>query len=116
MYAAVPAAPALGGKPKRTMATFLLHTSARRRLASFSILAPSFSIRSWHGAMGFPTTAADLSLPIELSPCLPAKTVGLVAPSSSGSAMSIVVSIGPRPCELRSHCSSVWNSSGCAAI
>ncbi len=49
------------------------------------------------------------------APCRPAKTVGLVAPSISGSATSIVASTGPRPPALAAHWPRVWNSSGCAA-
>ena len=42
----------------------------------------------------------------------PPKTIGPVAPSSSGIATMMVASTGERPRSDASHCSSVWNSSG----
>jgi hypothetical protein len=45
----------------------------------------------------------------------PPNTIGPVAPSSSGIATMMVDSTGSRPRSEASHCSSVWNSTGCAA-
>ena len=45
----------------------------------------------------------------------PPKIIGPVAPSSSGIATMMVASTGSSPRSERRHCSSVWNSTGCAA-
>ncbi len=45
----------------------------------------------------------------------PPKTMGLVAPSSSGIATMMVDSTGSSPRSEASHCSTLWNSTGCAA-
>ena len=71
---------------------------------------------SWSCAAGLKVQAR--SQPWQALPAAsvrPPKTIGPVAPSSSGMATIIVASTGSRPRSEPPHCSSVWNSTGVAA-
>ena len=67
------------------------------------------------GVLGGGLAVVRAALCSRLASWRPAKTVGLVAPSISGSAISMVVSTGPRPPPVAAHWPRVWNSSGWAA-
>ena len=76
------------------IAIFLLATSNRLNSAIFTAREINALTLSLCG---------NMALDVLASPCLPAYTVGIVAPSSSGRATSIVVSIGPNPVDETSH-------------
>ena len=80
------------------IAIFLFSAGFFFNKISFSHLSARIFIRSLQGAI------ARCS---PLLPWRPANTVGLIAPSSSGRATSIVVSIGPRPPLELDHCDKV---------
>jgi hypothetical protein len=99
-------APAFGGKLNSTMASLRSARAVLRSVTSLSTRAASTSVRS----------GAELMLRLlPLTSDRPPKTIGPVAPSSSGIATMMVASTGIRPRSLDSHCSSVWNSTACAA-
>ena len=126
--------PALGGKLKTTNATLRCPRSLRRSVTSRSTRAASICARSGQvamscctlrmppgaasGAESWPVKVQRWSQPVQVTPGPPGrppKTVGLVAPSSSGMATMMVLSTGSRPRSEPPHWSRVWNSTGCAA-
>jgi hypothetical protein len=96
----VPTAPALGGKPKSTIATLrsALRAAAQRAMRRSGRPAARSARAGRHRLGACRRPAVPTAQPLQPSaPWRPAKTVGLVAPSISGSAISIVVSTGPSP-------------------
>jgi hypothetical protein len=121
--AAVPVAPAFGGKLNTTAATLRCARSERRRSTSLPTRAASASARSTQLCMSWASaTFSNLQAwaqPVQAM-CWelprPPNTIEPVAPSSSGMATIIVASTGNRPRGDAPHWSSVWNSTGVTAI
>ena len=117
----MPTLPALGGKLKSTMPTRRSTRSVRRSATSLATRAASISARSGQECIArAPSIGKEHAReqPVQVPPAeseRPPKTIGLVAPSSSGIATMMVVSTGIRPRSEAPHCSRVWNSVGCAA-
>merc|ERR1719261_401330 len=103
-YAAVPTLPLSGGKEKTVTATFLSAFFFIVRLAHLTARCASTSMRSARG-MERPVT-----------PSRPAKMMGSVAPSSSGTATCNATCTGCRPSSESSHSSKVWKVAGTAQI
>ena len=101
-------APAFGGKLNSTMASLRSARSDRRRATSLATRAASIAARSPCALMARRESG--------LASDRPPNVIGMMAPSSSGIATIMVASTGDRPRASPCHCSSVWNSTGCAAI
>ena len=117
--------PALGGKLKTTTATLRSARWLRRRVTRRSTLAASICARSGQVAMScctlralplcscalsWPPKVQRWSHPVQVTPAPPGrppKTVGLVAPSSSGMATMMVLSTGSKPRSEPPHWSRV---------
>ena len=106
----MPTVPALGGKLNSTTAILrsarALRRSATMRATRLGQHGGAFRMHH-HVARRLSSPAA---------PERPPNVIGQMPPSSSGIATIIVASTGSSPRGSAFHCSSVWNSTGCAEI
>uniref|UniRef100_A0A0A9D4Q3 GUN5 n=1 Tax=Arundo donax TaxID=35708 RepID=A0A0A9D4Q3_ARUDO len=103
-YAAVPTLPLSGGKLKTVIASFFSSLVFLLSFAHLIALVQSCSTLLCN-ACDFPVLGSR-----------PAKTMGSIPPSSSGSATCSATWIGCNPKVLLSHSSVVWNTSGSATM
>mmetsp|Transcript_6199 Transcript_6199/g.18481 ORF Transcript_6199/g.18481 Transcript_6199/m.18481 type:complete len:247 (-) Transcript_6199:732-1472(-) len=101
-YAAVPTLPLSGGNEKTVMATFLSAFFLAERLDHLIARLASVSMRS------------DCGIERPVTPSRPAKMMGSMAPSSSGSATCSATCTGCRPSSESFHSSKVWKVAGTA--